>query len=286
MPGLAVRVPDTIGWTPRHSIEQMDAHGIATGIVSAPASYDLYHDTPESRSLTRACNEFMAGMKADHRGRFGLFGLLPLPNVDACLKEIEFVYEDLDGDGIGLFSSVGDKWPGDPAFDPVFAELDRRNAVVFIHPIVADCCHTLMPGVNENVLEFDFDTTRCVVSLLANGTLARYPNIRFIVNHSGAAVPVLAGRIQARLEDTSAYPNGVVPVLQKLYYEVGHATYPWPLAALREFVTTDQILFGSDYPFQPVETTTSGLPNARFSDAELAAVLRGNAERLFPRLAG
>lgn len=285
MPGLTVRVPDEIGWTPAHSIEQMDEFDIETGVVSAPASYDLYQDSDDSRRLTRTCNEFMARMASDHPGRFGFFGVLPLPDVDSCLREIELIFDELGGHGIGLFSNVGDKWPGDPQFDAVFAELDRRGAVVFIHPIVADCCHTLLPNVNEGILEYDFDTTRAVVSLLVNGTLARYPNVRFIVNHSGAAVPALAGRIQARVPDNPpAYPNGVLYELQKLYYEVGHATYPWPMAALTELVTSSQILFGSDYPFQAVETTVSGLADFPLTAADRHAIQRGNAEMLFPRL--
>jgi predicted TIM-barrel fold metal-dependent hydrolase len=283
MPELPVARPSN-GWSIARSLEQMDRFGIATGIVSAPASPALYAGTRAARTLVRRTNEFMATMARDYPGRFGFFAVLPLPDVDACLEEIAYAYETLGADGVGLFSNVRDKWPGDPAFDPVFAELNRRRSVVFIHPIVADCCHNLIPGLNETTLEFDFDTTRAVTSLLLNGTLARYRGVRFIINHSGATVPVLAGRINERMpENPQAYPRGPLYELQQLYYEVAHATYAWPFAALREFVPFSQVLFGSDYPFQAVETTVDGLAAANLAAADFTALERGTAERLFER---
>jgi len=283
MPELPVARPSN-GWSIGRSLEQMDRFGIETGIVSAPASPALYAGTAQARSLVRRTNEFMATMARDNPGRFGFFAVLPFPDVDACIEEIEYAYDTLEADGVGLFSNVRDKWPGDPFFDSVFAELDRRRAVVFIHPIVADCCHDLIPGLNETTLEFDFDTTRAVTSLLLNGTLARYRGVRFIINHSGATVPVLAGRINERMPDNAqAYPNGPLYELQQLYYEVAHATYAWPFAALREFVPFSQVLFGSDYPFQAVETTVDGLAAADLAAADFYAIERGTATSLFAR---
>jgi predicted TIM-barrel fold metal-dependent hydrolase len=249
---------------------------------------DLYDGSVEARGRARSYNEFGAQMVRDYPGRFGLFACIPLPDQEGSLKEIEYAYDTLKVDGVGLFSNTGTKWPGDPAFEPVFAELNRRKAVVFLHPQVANCCHTLIPGVGEGVLEYDFDTTRAIVSLLASGTLSKYPEVRYIVNHSGANVPVMAGRIQDRLskEVMAKIPKGVLYELQKLYYEVAHATYPWPMAALTRFVPTSQILFGSDYPFEVVETTVEHLPDAGLSPAVLRAINRTNAEVLFPRLKG
>jgi predicted TIM-barrel fold metal-dependent hydrolase len=172
--------------------------------------------------------------------------------------------------------------------------------VVFIHPYVNKCCRQLVAGVGDAVVEYDFDTTRAITSLLFNGLLSRCPDVRFIVNHSGAAVPALAGRIKDRVPgaQTSNFgarpsnhegkndkiPNGVFYELKKLYYECAHATYPMPMAALTSLVPTSQLLFGTDYPAEPMESTLDQLPNDALSREVLRALDRGNAERLFPRL--
>jgi 6-methylsalicylate decarboxylase len=168
------------GWTPARSIEQMDKFGIATAIVSTPTLMDLYDGTERARALARTYNEYAAKMVQDYPGRFGFFACLPFPDQPASLREIDYAFGTLKAEGIGLFTNTGDKWPGDPQFEPVFEELNRRNAAVFFHPLVGNCCRNLMPGVADTVLEFDFDTTRAITSLLANGTLSRFPNIRFI----------------------------------------------------------------------------------------------------------
>jgi 6-methylsalicylate decarboxylase len=272
------------GWTPARSVEQMDKFGIATAIVSTPTLLDLYDGSDRARELARTYNEYAAKMVKDYPGRFGFFACLPLPDREGSLREIEYALDTLKADGVGLFTNTGDKWPGDPAFEAVFQELNRRKAVVFFHPLVGNCCRNLIPGVADTVLEFDFDTTRAVTSLLANGTLARSPDIRFVINHSGAALPVLAGRIRDRVTDhAERFPHGVLYELQKLHYEVAHATYPWPIAALTKFVPTSQILFGSDYPFEAISTTVDQLPTSGLSRTTLRAIDRTNAERLFPR---
>jgi hypothetical protein len=153
-------------------------------------------------------------MIQDHPGRSGLV-CLPFPAQDGSLKEIEYAFDTLKADGIGLFTNSGDKWPGDPAFQPVFAELNRRKAVVFFHPLVPNCWRNLVPGIGD----------RAITSLLVGGTRTKFPDIRFIVNHSGAAVPVLSGLIKDRIPGgPERFPKGVLYELQKLYYEVAHAT--------------------------------------------------------------
>ncbi len=157
---------------------------------------------------------------------------------------------------------------------------------MFLHPIVGNCCRNLVAGVPEGVLEFHFDTTRTVTSLLVNGTFTRFPDVRFIVNHSGAAVPALAGRIHDRIpkDRAAGLPKGAVYELQQLYYEVAHAIYPWPMAALAKFVPTSHILFGTDYFFEPMETTVDHIPESGLSAETWQAIYRANAEKLFPRL--
>jgi predicted TIM-barrel fold metal-dependent hydrolase len=190
----------------------------------------------------------------------------------------------LKADGITLWTNYLDKWPGDPAFAPVFDELNRRKAAIFFHPSAANCCRQLIPGVYQGWVEYDFDTTRTVMSFLVNGTLVRCPDIRYIFSHSGGTLPVLSGRIKDMFERRYAdrAPRGVLYELKKLYYEVAHATYPSALAALMKLAPSSQILFGSDYGM-PYSITVDELNEAGLSARDLQAINRGNAERLFPR---
>jgi predicted TIM-barrel fold metal-dependent hydrolase len=272
-------------WSPSIAIEQMDKYGITTSITSVSAAApSLYDGTAKSRAFARETNEYGAKMVQNYPGRFGLFAALPMPDTDGSLKEIEHAYDALKADGVHIYSSIGDKWPGDAAYAPIYTELNRRKAIVFVHPTPPGCC-TLPPGIGAAVTEYDFDMTRAATSLLWNGVFSKFPEIRFIVVHSGGTLPVLAGRIQDRVprDRPDLYPTGALDQLKKLYYEVAHATFPWAIAALMKFTSTSQILFGTDYPQEPIESTTKQIPGLGLSAEILHAIDRGNAERLFPR---
>lgn len=273
-------------WTPAASIEQMEKYDISTSIVSITQPGIWFGDAQQARSLARQCNDYMAQMVRDFPGRFGLFAAVPLPDPDGALKEIEYGFDTLKADGIGLLTSYGDKWLGDPAFVPAFEELNRRKAIVFVHASGPACCQNLIPGVTATMAEFDFDTARTVESLLVNGTPSRFPDIRFIFVHSGGTLPVLANRISDRFPKDRAdnIPNGVSYEVTKFYYEVAHAAYGPPLAALTKFVPTSQILFGTDYPAEPMKSTIEPLAQFGLTQKDMDAINRGNAERLFPRL--
>src|ERR1019366_1430625 len=136
----------------------------------------------------RKSNDYGAQLVKDYPGRFGLFAALPLPDQDGSLREIEYAFDVLKADGIALMTDYGDKWPGDPAFVPVFDELNRRKAIVFVHPTAPNCCTSLIPGTTGSWLEYLFDTARAITSFLVNGTFARFPDIRFIFCHSGGTM--------------------------------------------------------------------------------------------------
>jgi predicted TIM-barrel fold metal-dependent hydrolase len=283
-------------WSPEVSLETMDKFGTETAVLSVtglqPTYADLFYEgTEKSRTFVRKMNDYGAKAVSDNRKRFGLFACLPLPDQDAVHKEIEYALDTLKADGFMLFSNMGDKWPGDPAFRPMFEELNRRKAIVFIHPSIPKCCRNFVPGVGDTTVEFDFDTTRAITSMLFNGVLAQFPDVRFIVNHSGAAVPVLSGRIkdQVRGERDKLVPGGSAGAweeLRKLYFECAHASYPAPMAALEKFAPPTQFLFGTDYPVWPYDTTINPLNETEpeLSDEVQHMMDRGNAERLFPRL--
>jgi predicted TIM-barrel fold metal-dependent hydrolase len=274
---------DVIAWTPEASLAQMDKYGIATAIISNPSQWTMFNPG-EARVVVRDVNEYVAKMRADHPGRFGSFAAVPMPDVDGALAEIDYAYGTLKADGIQLSTSYGDKWPGDPAFDPVFAELNRRKAVVFVHPTAPGCCGHLIPGIPAPTVEFMFDVTRCITSLLFHGTFTRYPDIRFIFTHDGAALPMLADRITrnaAVIKSTGfASQADALAVLKRLHYDVTTSTSRPALTAVRSFVPVSQLVFGTDFPFLKPSETVPGLESFGFKPAELAAINRGNAEKL------
>jgi predicted TIM-barrel fold metal-dependent hydrolase len=276
-------------WTPQVSIEAMDEHGIATAITSL-STVITRPDQPERASaLARDCNEFAAGMARDFPGRFGTFAHLPLPHVEACLREIEHASDTLKVDGFRLQSSYGDKWPGDPAFEPVFEELDRRAAVVFVHPTVPDCCVSTVPGVIHALMEFPFDTTRAVASLLFAGTFTRHPNIRFIFSHGGGTLPMLAHRI-VELARPGRDPNaraqpGTREALARLFFDIVSVTNAPAMAALLAFTRPAQLLFGTDAPYMRIGTLVAELEALALDPSIVAGIERDNAGRLFPHLA-
>jgi predicted TIM-barrel fold metal-dependent hydrolase len=277
-------------WAPAVSLEMMDKNDVATALLS-PVQRVVLNSMSErnerSRTLARRNNEYGARLVSDHPGRFGHFAALPLPDQDGSLREIEYAFGTLKADGIGLWTSYVDKWLGDPAFWPAFEELNRRNAVVFVHPARPACCGNL-PG-QSGIIDYDLDTARAIDTLLWQGTVAKFPNVRFIFVHSGGAMSVLAARVIDDLprdrEHAAKLPNGVEYEFKKLYFDVAHGTGRPALAALKELVPISQVLYGSDVPLRQYDLTNHGLDDFDgFSRNDLQAIFRGNAERLFPRL--
>jgi len=273
------------------SVEAMDRNGIATAVTSISAPGLWFGDTEQTTHLCRHCNDYAAGIRSDHPGRFGVFASLPLPDVDASLAEIEYALDQLEADGIGLLTSYGDRYPGDPAFAPVFDELDRRGAVVYFHPTNAPCSQC-QPEIPAATLDFPFDTTRAIVSLLFGGTFARCRNIRFIFSHAGGCAPFLAERI-ARLAVRPNFkekvPNGVMPELERLYYDTALSANWLAFRSLLELCAPEHVLFGSDYPFAPEATmtgTVKGLIGMGLEPAVLRGIERDNALALFPQFEG
>lgn len=274
-------------WTPAKAIEAMDQGGIATAITSITAPGIWTGDAASTRALARECNEFAAQMARDHKGRFGVFAALPVPDVDASLREIAYAFDVLKVDGIGLVTNFADLYPGDPSVAPIFDELNRRKTVVYFHPTATDCCANLLPGTPAPLIEFAFDTTRAIVSLLLNGTIARCPDIKFIFSHGGGTIPMLAGRIAgiARTLPKMAekFPGGLMPEFRKLYYDTVSLFDPIAFAATRALVGNSQLLFGTDFPYWDPAANIDALAAQKLEPQERAAIERNNALGLFPR---
>jgi 6-methylsalicylate decarboxylase len=277
-------------WNPARTIEEMDQSGVATAVLSlsTPGLWIL-DDAARVREITRKSNEYAAGLVRDHPGRFGLFAAMPLPDVEGALAEAAYALDELNADGIGILTNYAGKYPGDPAFQPLFAELNRRKAVVFVHPTAPQCCGNALPGIPPPLLEFMFDVTRAITSLLFAGTFSTFPDIKFIFTHAGGTMTPISSRINAfgvrHREYDAVLPNGALYELKKLYYDIANSTNPSALSALLNFVPMGQVLFGSDTPYVPIALTAGGLDRATLTDDVRLAINRSNALGLLPRLA-
>jgi predicted TIM-barrel fold metal-dependent hydrolase len=273
-------------WSTARSLEEMDRSGIATSVMSLSPPSVWTGDVAKSRTIARNANEYGARMAADHPGRFRLFAALPLPDSEGSLREMEHALDTLHASGIGLMTSYGNHWLGDPEFQPVWAELNRRKAVVYTHPITPACCGNLDDAVPAVAIEWATDTTRTIASLVFSGVAARYPDIRWIFSHGGGTMPFLLSRFlyqEKTMKDRAArLPNGLMFELQKFYYDTAQANHPGALAALLKVVTPQQLLFGTDFPYRDGAEVIAGLNAHAFSDKELADIERNNAMRFIP----
>ena len=274
-------------WSPQNALAEMDQNGVATSIVSISTPGIWFGDVQSARTLARKCNDYAAQLVKDNPGRFGFFASAPLPDIEGSLREIAYALDVLKADGIIFLTSYGDKWPGDPANAPVFDELNRRKALVFIHPAAPNCCRNLIPDIPPVFTEVPHDTTRAITSLLFSGSFARFRDIRFIFSHAGGTLPMLAGRLSqysAEMKDLVAkMPNGIEFELKRLYYDIASSANPPAMAALMKLVPTSQILFGGDYPFVPIAETAVGMTQVGLSAADLQAIGRDNAAGLLQR---
>ena len=276
----------TLDWTIEKSLAMMEAGGVATAMLSIPNIYQ--GDRGIVRALARHCNEHAARIAADHPGRFGLFACLPLPDVEGALLEIEHALGALKADGVGIMTSFENKWLGDPAFAPVLDELNRRKAVAFVHPLAADCCRGILPAVSDATIEYETDTVRAIASLMFGGTIKRCPDIRFIFSHGGGTLPSVIERFvllpRMRPDVAAAVPDGPEAMVRRFHYDIAQSAHPVPLGALIRLVSTSQILFGTDFPYRTAVEHRDALGAFGLGARDIAAIERGNAVKLLPRL--
>ena len=285
--------PGNRDWTVDKSLEDMEKGGVSTSVLSlASIPGNWFGGDPNTAvRLSRACNDYAAGIVRDHPRRFGLWASLPMLDVDASLKEIEHAFDELKADGIGLATAYGDKWPGDPMFKPIFDELNRRKAAVYFHPLTPNCCGHLIPNVGDAILEVPHDTARAATSLLISGTLAHDKDIKWLFSHSGGTLPSLAGRINSfyagdtpdkNLHDWA--PDGIMAEFAKLNFDTANGAWAASVAGLLKLVPASHITFGSDYPYFRAAMTAEGLSKLGFSPAQIRGIDHDNIRRLLPNL--
>lgn len=278
-------------WTPADSLRVMDSTGLQAAVLSVLLPDGAYNQA----TVTRLANERAAETVASHPGRFAALAALPLPDAEAAVAELDYALDVLGMDGVVLSASFSDgRVPGDPAFAPVFDELNRRRAVAFIHPRPGYRCACAEGArfaavVPPSLVDLVMDTTRTVAGLLYGGTLQRCPGIKFIVAHSGGAVPYLASRLEITgrwilKDNTSATAEAVAAALRNLYFETAQSFAPGTLACLQAITDDSHILFGTDYPFMD-ETVIRSSRKAISQYGKLSPVGTGreNALMLFPR---
>lgn len=282
-------MPHIPEWSPAAHVALMDRLGIATSLLSVSTPGVHLPEHASTAAVAREVNE--AGRRAvvDHPGRFGLLGSLPLPDVDAALAEITHCADELEVDGFIVLTHVDGTYLGDPAWDPVFEELDRRGARVLVHPTSPVCWEHTSLGRPRPMLEFLFDTTRAVVNMVLNGTLARCPNLRLIVPHAGATLPVIADRVALFSLALGVDPSvDVLRDLARLHFDLSGTPLPRQLAALLTLTSADHLHYGSDYPYTPdfvAALATEQLDAAGDPAGSLVESLRANTLALFPELA-
>jgi len=279
-----------LSWTKENDLEALDKNGITTAVLSLASTPGVWFDAgaDKAHDMARLCCDFAADMVRDKPGRYALFAPLSMLDTDTTLKEIEYVFDTLKADGINLQTNYGDKWLGDAAYKPVLEELNRRKAVVYVHPLVGSCCGRLSVGAFPAVIEVPHDTTRTIVSLLLSGSFAQQRDITWLFSHAGGTIPFLAGRIEAFYDQRARAPNGFAPdgietELRRLNYDTANATHPAAMAALMKLVPVSQITYGTDYPYFPLDQINS-LRKLDLPAADLAAISSGNAAKLLPRL--
>ena len=253
----------------------IDRAVISTGPPGAP--------TPE---VARSANDALAEIARAEPDTFAALAALPLGNAEAAVAEVGRAYDELGLDGVLLLSNARGTYLGDPALDPLFAELDRRGAYAFLHPTMPP--HDLpLPQHPVWLYEFVFETTRALANLIYSGTLERYPNVRLQVAHLGGTAPFVAHRLASLAarepEQATAAPAGALEYLRRLYYDTGLANDAAPLAATLEVTSLDHVVYGSDWPYLDLPAGSDPAPGLDHLGGDRAAVDSTSATPLVDR---
>lgn len=296
---FGLSLPD---WSVESHLSVMDKNKVAVGIASISTPGVYFEDAASARDLARQCNEFLASLISDYPSRFGAFAILPLPDVDYALDEAKYALDILKLDGVVMMSNVYGHYLGAPENESLFAELNRRNTVVFIHP--NDPPDRGIPASIQIPIDTALETTRVAMSLLYSGMFERYPNIKFIFSHCGGITPYLAHRMvhgMAWTKEESVPDPGMpdettdtvavsiaIGHLQRQYYDSMTANAAIGLRTLQAFVDVSHILLGTDYAILPARYQPIKLRELMgykgFDMAARMGVERENALHLFPRL--
>lgn len=281
-------------WSAENHLNIMEECGIDWTLLSVSSPHPYFGNTEDCIALTRKMNTEIAGLKRQYPEKFGFCASLPLPNIAAAVDEAIYALDVLGADGIKLASNSRGLYLGDPKLDPLFHELDKRNAVVIIHPHRPEpLAEGLFSSGPVPLYEFLCDTTRAVLNMMANSVLLRYPNVKVVVPHCGAFLPNIVSRVgsaqpilmRSGLLD---HPFDVKENLSRLYFDIAGSPTPHNLPYLLTIAKPEQLIYGSDYPFTPAPMVKKNLEDLlRFLDESETLkpyrnqILTENARNLF-----
>lgn len=276
-------------WSKEASISFMDDAGIDVSIVSLSTPGVHTGNGAKARALAKRCNEFSAELVRSRPDRFGSFACLPLPDVDASLEELSYALDVLGLDGFVLFTNSNGVYLGDPVLEPVFEELERRQAVVYVHPNASPDAIAHSLGLPDNLLDFPTDTNRAVAQMHYTNRFARTPNVKYIFSHAGGSIPYLAARL-AIIDEIgfiagAELRSAAADMFRRVYWDTALAASDPVFRMLRDVAGTDQVLFGTDFPYLRRDLAINSKQrisqSSELSDSERRAILGGNASRLF-----
>ena len=280
-------------WSPAAALSFLDEAGIDVAVTSISTPGVHLGDDGAARTLARRCNEFSANLIRDNPRRFAGFACLPLPDVDGALAELAYALDTLELDGVVLFSNARGVYLGDRSLSPLFEELQRRRAVVFVHPNPSPDPTAHRLGLPDSLIDFPADTTRAIAQLLYSNTFARTAGVKYVLSHAGGTVPYLAGRFGI-VDEMGVIPGGTerlsaAETFGNLYFDTALSWSDPVLTMLRSVVGLDHVVFGSDYPYLRRDLAVGCRQHLEESvvltGAERASILGGTASRLIPRLA-
>lgn len=280
-------------WEAEKHLAFMDSANIQCTVLTLPAPQPYYGNTQESATFIRKINEIAAQVKAAYPGRFLFCAALPLPDVNAAIREAIYAIDTLGADGIKLATNSRGQYLGDEELDPLMEVLNERQAVIIIHP------HRPTP-YPENIIrttplamyEYPAETTRAVTNMVARNILVRYPHLKVIIPHCGSFLPLALPRMQsilpAMVQQGYMQPIDWKGNLSRLYYDLAGNPTAEVIHALLTITTPNHILYGSDYPYLPDKVLQGNLEKLKATlakDASLAPFtdkfLWENASRLF-----
>jgi 6-methylsalicylate decarboxylase len=275
--------------SPARAFEVMDANNMELAITSIAAPGIECLQPGKAREMARKCNEYAAELSVRYPSRFGAFGLIPMHDMKHAVEEIDHALGTLNFDGVFLFTSYGERFLGDPIFDPVLDALNQHGAVVFIHPGLRGSNRSLNLPYPQFLMEYTFETTRVATHLLFTGALEKFPRIRFLLAHAGGNIPYIAYRLSIGplldVQIPQLSHEKIYAALRRFWYDTA-LVGPEAMVALARVADLDQVVFGSDFPFATPAVVADGIrmlsTESTFTDAQRAAIDRDNALKLFP----
>ena len=244
-------------WTAEAHLRFMQDAGIDYSVLSIPTPHIYNGDSVESTESAYLINEELSALCKQYPDKFGFVAVLPMPNLTGSINEITHAMDKLGALGVKVASNSYGVYLGDERLDPIFEELNRRESLVIMHQSPARSLprENVITGMVMALYEYPADTTRAVLNMLANGTLDKYPKIKFVVPHCGSFLPYMKQRAGAMFQMLSSM-NMMTPVniengIKRLYFDLAGDPMPDAMEMLLKITDVDHLIYGSDYPYVP-----------------------------------